>query len=92
MHTCITPVKLPMFNNNIPDTCIKCNEERGTLYLCILECAKVKCFCQDIISMIDKTLIKKLPLDSMILLLGIYPTILYLQSIVSRLTDMCITS
>ena len=44
MHTYITPVKLPKFNDNIPDTCIMCNEARGTMYHCVWECVKVKSF------------------------------------------------
>ncbi len=86
----ITPVKLHKFNNNIPDTCIKCNEARGTMYHCIWECVKVKSFWQDIINMTDQILAKKLPLDPQLFLLGIYPTIPHSQSKESRFVDMCI--
>lgn len=58
MRTYITPIKLHKCNDNIPDTCIKCNEARGTLCHCILECVKVKSFWQDIINMIDQFLSK----------------------------------
>lgn len=34
-RTYITPVKLHNFNPDIPDTCIRCTEEIGTLYHCI---------------------------------------------------------
>ena len=44
MRIYTTPEKLHLFNNNIPDTCNKCNEARGTLYHCIWECVKVKSF------------------------------------------------
>ena len=74
MHTYITPVKLHKFNDNIPDTCIKCDKERGTLYHCIWECEKVKPFWQYVISMIDQILTKKLTLDPKLFILGIYPT------------------
>lgn len=90
MRTYITPVKLHKFNDNIPDTCIKCNEARGTLYHCIWECLKVKSFWQDVINMIDQIVSKKLPLDPKLFILGIYPTNPYLQSKESRFIDMCI--
>lgn len=90
MRTYITPVKLHKFNGNIPDTCIKCKEARGTLYHCIWECGKVKSFWQDIINMIDQILGKKLPMDPRFFLLGIYPTTPQLQSKEARLVDMCI--
>jgi len=90
MRTYITPVKLHKFNNNIPDTCIKCNEAKGTLYHCLWECVKVESFWQDIINMIDQILAKKLPLDPKLFLLGIYPTIPHLQSKESKFVDMCI--
>ncbi len=38
MRTYITPEKLNKFNPNIPDTCIKCGTEKGTLYHCIWKC------------------------------------------------------
>ena len=52
IRTYITPVKLRTFNDNIPDTCIKCNEARGTMHNCVWECVKVKSFWQNIINMI----------------------------------------
>ena len=88
MHTCITPVKLHMFNDNIPDTCVKCNEARRTLYHCVWECVKVKFFWQDIINMIDQMLSKTLPLDPKLLVLGLYPTNLNLQSKELTFVDM----
>ena len=56
MRTYITPVKLHKFNDNIPDTCIKCNEARGTMYHFVWECVKVKPFWQNIVNMIDQIL------------------------------------
>ncbi len=90
MRTYITPVKLHKFNDNTPDTCIKCNEARGTMYHCIWECVKVKSFWQGILNMIDQILDKKLPLDPKLFILGTYPTIPQLQSKESRFVDMCI--
>ena len=90
MHTYITPVKLHKFNDNIPDTCIKCDEARGTLFHCIWECGKVKTFWQDVVNMIDQILSKKLPLNPKLFILGLYPTIPLLQSKEFRFIDMCI--
>lgn len=90
MRTYITPVKLHKFNDNIPDTCIKCDEARGTLFHCIWECGKVKTFWQDVVNMIDQILSKKLPLNPKLFILGLYPTIPLLQSKEFRFIDMCI--
>lgn len=59
MRTYITPVKLHKFNNNIPNTCINCNEARGSMHHCIWECVKVKSFWQDIIKIINQIKAKK---------------------------------
>lgn len=41
MRTYVTPVKLHQFDSNNPDTCIKCNQERGSLVHCLWECVKI---------------------------------------------------
>lgn len=92
MRTYITPAILHKFNDNIPDTCIKCNEVRGTLYHCIWECVKVKSFWQDLIEIIDQILLKKLPLDPKIFILGIFPVSPLLQSKEVRFINVYFTS
>ena len=43
----ITPVKLHHFNPNIPDTCIKCSHQKGSLFDCMWRCPQVACFWRD---------------------------------------------
>ena len=43
MQTYVTPVKLHIFNN-IPDTSIKCGQERGKLFRCLWECGEIREF------------------------------------------------
>ena len=90
MRTYITPVKLHKFDNNIPDTCIKCNEERSSLFHCIWTCIKVKPFWRDIIDMIYQLLSIQLPLSPKFLILGLYPVDSTLQQKYIRFIDSCI--
>ena len=89
MRIYITPVKLHKFNDNIPDTCTKCDEARGTLFHCIWECAKIKPFWSDVISMIEKILSKKLPLEPKTCILGLYPRTPVLKTVEIKFIDMC---
>ena len=89
MRVYITPVKLHKFNDNIPDTCIKCDESRGTLFHCIWECTKTNAFWKDVISMIENILSKKLPLDPKMCILGLYPRTLVLKKEEIKFIDMC---
>ena len=47
MRTYITPLKLDKYDDNIPDLCIKCIEEKGTLFHCMWQCSKVKAFWEE---------------------------------------------
>ena len=76
------------FNENIPDTCIKCDVSRGTLFHCIWECTKIKAFWVDVISMFEKILFKKLPLDPKLYILGLYPRGLALKKEEIKFVDM----
>ncbi len=40
MRTYITPVRLNIINQNIPDTCIKCSVDKSTLLQCMWNCLK----------------------------------------------------
>lgn len=49
MRVYITPELLHTFNPNIPDQCIKCNLEIGTLYHCLRECPQVQHFWEKVL-------------------------------------------
>lgn len=72
MCTYITPVKLNKFSANIPDTCIRSKDSKGTLLYYIWDCEKVNSFWKEVVSMINKILTKKLPPDPKFCLLDLY--------------------
>lgn len=90
MRTYITPVKLNKFSANIPDRCIRCKDSKGTLLHYIWDCEKVKSFWKEVVSMINKILTKKLPLDPKFCLLGHYSKTPTLKQKEITLIDMCI--
>ena len=57
MHIYITPVKLHTFDSNNLDTCIKCNQRRGTLVHCLYE------FWGEINTAVAEILFLKLPVE-----------------------------
>lgn len=67
MRTYITPVKLHRFSNNIPDTCFKRNELKGTLFHCIWECREIRKFWKEVNNKI------KLPFEPKVFILQLYP-------------------
>ena len=73
LRTYITPVKLHHFNTNIPDSCIKCAEEVGTLLHCMWNCRKLKIFWKEVLDLISKLIGKVVPVEAKICLLHIYP-------------------
>lgn len=44
MRVYITPVKLHHISSNIPDICVKCLNQKGTLSHCLWECPKIEVF------------------------------------------------
>ncbi len=73
MWTYITPVKLHKFNPNIPDSCLKCKQENGTLYHCVWECIETEMFWKNILAMIGKLTEENIPCDPKFCLFHIYP-------------------
>ncbi len=63
MRVYITPVLSNKFNENIPDTCPKCNVCKGTYFHCIWECEEISKFWKEVHNMIGKILNVSLPLD-----------------------------
>lgn len=73
MRSYMTPVKLNKFYNTIPDVCIKCDKEKGTIFHCLWQCSQIKKFWEEVKQCIEEILEIKLHLEPKIFLLGIYP-------------------
>lgn len=73
MRTYVTPVDLNRYNKNIPDTCTKCMEARGTWFHCIWQCRKLKSFWEEVRVIIERIISKQILLDPKLFLLGLYP-------------------
>uniref|UniRef100_A0A8C5DVP3 Reverse transcriptase zinc-binding domain-containing protein n=1 Tax=Gouania willdenowi TaxID=441366 RepID=A0A8C5DVP3_GOUWI len=73
MRVYITPVKLNKYNPDIPDTCTKCNEEKGTLFHCIWECRVIQSFWNAVTQTLKDIISKSLTQEPAFLILGIYP-------------------
>lgn len=73
MRVYVTPQKLNQYNPNIPDTCSKCGEEKGTLFHCIWECREIKTFWIAIKQTVKDIILKEFPLEPSFIILGIPP-------------------
>lgn len=73
MRTYITPVKLHHMSANIPDVCVKCLDEKGTLFHCLWECPKIQHFWKDVIKCMSEIFNTEVPLNVKLCVLGIYP-------------------
>ena len=80
MGTYITPVKLHNYSKEIPETCFKCNEVKGTFIHCIWECDKIRKFWREVMDKITMILSSNIPLDPVMILLYLYPTDLNLRA------------
>lgn len=87
MRTYITPVKLHKFNPNIPETCLKCKQDIGTLYHCMWECNEIQTFWKNILVMIVKLTEGKIPCDLKLCLFHIYPVNFVVNTIKRKLID-----
>lgn len=73
LRTYITPEKLNRYNSAIPDTCIKCEKEKGTFFHCVWQCTKIQKFWQEIKQCIQNILQIQIPLVPQSFMLGLYP-------------------
>ena len=73
MRVYITPVKLNKFNNNIPDLCTRCGEDRGTLFHCLWSCPRLEEFWREVGCEIQKILSITIVPEPRFFLLGLYP-------------------
>jgi len=73
MRTYLTPCRLNHIYPNVPDICVKCREEKGTLIHCLWECLKINQFWKGVLHYIGFVVGREVPLRAKICLLGIYP-------------------
>ena len=73
MRVYITPAKLHHISPNIPDVCVKCLTEKGTLIHCLWECPKILVFWENVVKCLSRMVECSIPLTSTICILGIYP-------------------
>lgn len=90
MRTYITPVKLNKFNPVIPDTCVKCQTHKGTLFHCIWECEKMQRFWKEVTHIISQIISKPIPVSPKFCILGLYPENLSLKSHEIKLINLCL--
>ena len=90
MRTYITPEKVNKFNPNVPDTCVKCQTHKGTLFHCIWECGKIQKFWKEVINIISQITSKPIPLCPRLCILGLYPINLILKKHEITLINICL--
>ena len=90
MRTYITPVKLNKYNRNIPDVCIKCTDEKGTLFHCMWQCCKIKQFWGEVQKETEKIISKDIPMDPRLFILGLYPKSHNYSKNDQIMIDMCL--
>lgn len=90
MRTYITPVRLHKLNPNIPDTCIKCNIEKGTLLHCLWECPEIRKFWTEVIKCISQITLNPVPDCPTLCILNLYPKDCMLNNKEKKITDLCL--
>ncbi len=90
MQTYITPVRLNKMNQNIPDTCIKCSVDRGTLLHCMWNCPKVQEFWKEVAFFISQMVSINLPMKPEMFILGIIPENILHHGSTCKLVDTSI--
>lgn len=73
MRVYITPAKLHRISPNIPDVCVKCLTEKGTLIHCLWGCSKILVFWENVVKCLSQMVKCNIPLTSTVCILGIYP-------------------
>ena len=73
MRMYISPSKLHHFNPNIPDQCIKCNVEKGTLFHCLWKCPEIMKFWKEVLKILSQIVSEDIPICPQLCILGIFP-------------------
>lgn len=80
MRTYITPEKLNKWSPDIPDTCVKCLIEKGTLIHCVWECPKLVAFWKTVVRTLSRITGIQVPCSAKLCILGIYPDNFFFNS------------
>ena len=70
MRMYVTPVELNGYNKNIPDTCTKCMESKGTLFHCLWQCRKIRMFWEEVRVTIERIISKQITLNPKLFFFG----------------------
>lgn len=90
MRTYITPSILHKYNDDIPDTCTKCNKFKGDFYHCIWECEHIMSFWEGLRDMINKITGINLTLSAKVFVMHLYPLEVTLGRREYIFLDMCL--
>ena len=90
MRTYNTPDRLNKMNPNIPDICVKCNVERGTLFHCQWDCPEIRKFWNEVIECISQMTLNPVPNCPALCILNLYPKDCRLSSKEKKITDLCL--
>lgn len=74
MRTYITPELLNKWSPDIPDTCVKCLTEKGTLIHCVWECPKLVTFWKRVLRTLSIITGTQIPCLAKLCILGLFPT------------------
>ena len=90
MRTYITPERLNKMNPNIPDLCVKCNVEKGTLFHCFWNCPEIRKFWNEVVKCISQMTLNPIPVCPELCILNLYPEDCVLNSKEKKMTDLCL--
>lgn len=90
MRIYITPVLLHKYNENIPDTCLRCRDQKATLYHCIWECKGIQNFWKCMKEIIENILEVSIPMSPLIFLFHLYPKEIKLKKMEQMFLNICI--
>lgn len=69
----MTPVKLNEFNSAVPDVCINCDKEKGSIFHCLWQCSQIQKFWGEVKECMEEILGIQLLLEAKLFLLAFYP-------------------
>ena len=85
----ITPAKLHHFNPNIPDTCVKCKDQKGTLFHCMWECPLILSLWRQVLDLASQIIGEDVPLSPKLCLLNLYPDGFITSKRIRSLLNIC---
>ncbi len=77
-------------NPNIPDVCVKCNVEKGTLFYCFWNCPEIRKFWNEVVKCISQMTLNPVPDCPELCFLKLYSEDCMLNSKERKITDLCL--